>query len=149
MKDPNLNWKIVPREATVFLLLSRGYEMEDLTKGDVPKWAEVEHNDGGIAADGVEVRECLEAVNIEVSKTFRKDGFIGTVVGIGQRVKRWMNFATQKTGGLVHYWNYFRVSKAIMTQGKKVNKQGAKYLREILTGQSHCVEEEAEEEEGY
>ena len=40
---------------------------------------------------------------------------------------------------IFYYWNYFRVSKAIQTEGKKVNKEGAKYLREILTGQSHCV----------
>ncbi len=146
VKDPEnpLDWKNVPREATMFLLLSRGYEMEDLVKGDVPQWAEVEHTDGGIAADVVNVRDCLEQVNVEVKKTFRSGGFIGTFTGYAQAAKRWVNFATQRTGGLVHYWNYFRVGKAIMTEGKEVNKQGAKYLRELITGQSHCVVENEE-----
>ena len=34
-----------------------------------------------------------------------------------------------------------------MTEGKEVNKQGAKYLRELITGQSHCVVENEEQEE--
>jgi hypothetical protein len=135
-----LNWKYAPREASMFLLLSVGYEMDDLLQGNVQsKWAEVEHNEGGIAADMVNIKECFQEVKKEVNKSFASGGFIGTVTGYMQRAKRWLNYATQKTGGLVHYWNYFRVSKAIQTEGKKVNKEGAKYLREILTGQSHCV----------
>ena len=39
------------------------------------------------------------------------------------------------------YSHYFRIAKALSTEGKKVNIEGAKYLREILTGQSHCVAE--------
>ena len=125
----------------MFLLLSKGYFMEDLLIGDVQKWAEVEHKDVGLAAGVVNVRECVLNTNAEVSRSFRNDGFVGTVVGYLQAARRWLNFATGWTGGPVHYMNYKRVGTAIMTEGKQVNKEGAKYLRELLTGQSHCVDE--------
>jgi len=145
IKHKNLTWKKAPREATMFLLLSKGYSMDDLLKGGVDNWCEVEHLDGGLAADVVDVRDCLAQTNTEVSRTFRSGGFIGTVIGLMQSGKRWLNYGTQATGGLVHYFNYKRVGKALMTEGKQVNKEGAKYLREIISGQSHCVTEDEEE----
>ena len=144
IKHKNLTWKRAPREATMFLLLAKGYTMEDLQKGGVDNWCEVEHLDGGLAADVVDVKDCLKQTNVEVSRTFRSDGLIGTVIGYLQTGKRWLNFVTQATGGFVHYFNYKRVGKAMMTEGKRVNKEGAKYLREIISGQSHCVTEEEE-----
>ena len=128
-----IDWKNVPREAIHFLMLSHGYAMDDFLIDGMEELADIEHNDGGIAADLVNVPEALVAAKLHTNRAFT--GYTGYL----QKARRWGNFLTQATGGLVAYYHYFRVAKAIKTEGRSVNREGAKYLRELLTGQSHCV----------
>ena len=128
-----IDWKNVPREAMHFLLLSHGYAMHDFLLDGMEELTDIEHSDGGIAADLVNVLQALAAAKMHTNREFT--GYTGYL----QKARRWGNFFTQATGGLVAYYHYFRVAKAVKTEGKKVNLEGAKYLRELLTGQSHCV----------
>ena len=116
-----------------FLLLSHGYAMDDMMLDGMEELTDIEHKDGGIAADLVNVPDTLAAVKLHTNRAFT--GYTGSL----QKARRWGNYLTQATGGLGAYWHYFRVAKAIKTEGKSVNREGAKYLRELLTGQSHCV----------
>ena len=129
----NMDWRNVPREAMHFLLLSHGYSMDDFLLDGMDQITDVEHRDGGIAADTVFVPDALKAAKESVNKA--NTGYIGLL----QKVRRWGNYFTQASGGFGAYWHYFRVAKAISTEGKAVNREGAKYLRELITGQSHCV----------
>ena len=137
-KKWKVDWKNVPREALPFLLMSHGYEYTDLTIGNIPQWAESEHKSGGIGADTVNVVEALAECNAELKTHY--SGWRGML----SQGKRWINFFTQASGGLVSYMRYRRITKAVSGNGKEVNRNGAKYLREILSGQSHCVAETEE-----
>jgi len=128
-----MNWKQPPREATTLLLLSRGYFLEDLTLGDIPLYSEVMHKEGGLAADRVSVRDCLNTANNVTSEHHTKL----------QKATRWAKFFF----GLPRYVEYCRVAKVISLQGKDVNKAGGDFLRELLTGQSHCVSGEDEDDD--
>jgi hypothetical protein len=130
-----LDWRNVPREAFHFLLLSHGYSLDDMKIDGFDSVTEIDHRSGGIAVDTLLVPDALLKAKDASNAAFT--GYTGYL----QKARRWGNYITNATGGAVAYWHYFRISKAIMTESKKVNVQGAKYLREIITGQSHCVTE--------
>ena len=96
-----IDWKNVPREAMHFLLLSHGYTMDDMMLDGMEELTDIEHKDGGIAADLVNVPDTLAAVKLHTNRAFT--GYTGYL----QKARRWGNYLTQATGGLVAYWHYF------------------------------------------
>lgn len=131
--DILMNWQRVPKEATTFLLLSRGYNIDDLGIGEIPKWAEVQHRHGGIAMEKVDVSECLKVAR-ETTSTMH------TNLQAAYRWSRWM-------AGLPRYLEYKKIAKAVSLQKREINEAGAAFLREILKGQSHCVGEGGDDDE--
>mgnify|MGYP006083613423 CR=1 FL=1 len=99
---------------------------------------DIDHLDGGLGGELVDVKELLKKAREETRDYFNSNGYVGYL----QSAKRWGNFFSMRSGGLGAYKHYFHIGKAMMKRGKQVNAAGAKYLREILTGQSHCVADE-------
>ena len=129
-----MQWQRVPKEATPFLLLSRGYLVRDLFIGDIPKYAEVAHKQGGIAMEKVDVTECIR-VTREATEVLHNN------IDGAYRWARWL-------AGIPRYLEYRRIAKAVVLQRREITEAGAVYLREILTGQSSCVRDEEDIESG-
>lgn len=124
--DPRaMNWLHVPKEATPYLLLSSGYTLDDLYIGDMPSLAELDHRQGGLALEKVDVKMCLRVAR-EQSEP---------VHSILQGAYRWARWMT----GLPRYLEYRRYAKVLTQQRKQLEEAGAVFLREILKGQSHAV----------
>ena len=126
-----MNWNRVPREATIFLLLSRGYMLDDLELGQIPKCVNIERRHGGLATDKVGISECLRIAFEETDQlhTYPQAAF------------RWARFLV----GLPRYLEYKRVARTVALQKREINEQGAVFLREILKGQSHATFPEHED----
>ena len=120
-----MNWNRVPREATIFLLLSRGYLLDDLELGEIPKWVNIERRQGGLARDKVGVAECLRVAFEETDR----------VHSLPQAAYRWGRFFI----GLPRYLEYKRVARTVTLQKREINERGATFLREIIKGQSHTI----------
>lgn len=120
-----MNWNRVPREATIFLLLSRGYLLDDLELGEIPKWVNIERRQGGLARDKVGVSECLRIAFEETDR----------VHSLPQAAYRWGRFFM----GLPRYLEYKRVARTVTLQKREINERGATFLREIIKGQSHTI----------
>jgi hypothetical protein len=124
--DPRaMNWLHVPKEATPYLLLSSGYTLDDLYIGDMPSLAELDHRQGGLALEKVDVKMCLRVAR-EQSEP---------VHSMLQGAYRWARWMT----GLPRYLEYRRYAKVLTQQRKQLDEAGAVFLREILKGQSHAV----------
>jgi len=127
-----MNWDHVPKEATPYLLLSSGYTIDDLYIGDIPAFAELDHRQGGLALERVDVKQCLRVAReqTEVVHSTLQGAF---------RWARWL-------AGFPRYLEYRRIAKVVALQRKQLDEAGAVYLREILKGQSHCVKVDDEED---
>ena len=57
---------------------------------------------------------------------------------------RWAKFFA--VTGINRYYEYGRVVRALAYNMDDINKNGAVYLKELLTGISHCIEEHDHDE---
>ena len=129
-KNISVNFHDVPREATSLLLLSRGYLMEDMTK---PHIADVVH-----VGRGQEQAE-LGLETVDVSQVIGQARQGAKAMTHLARIWRWLRFFSGVP--LLRYYEYGTLVRTLALQENEVRAQGAVYLKEILTGVSHCIAE--------
>ena len=127
-RDKSINWLEVPREATMLLLLSRGYCMKDMTLERTERVVGAYHPTGNLADDLVDIESVIfssrrdEAMNMHM----------------GQSFYRWCRFPF----GLPRYLEYKRTVTILSKHRKEITQIGAMFLKELVEGTSHCGEVE-------
>ena len=122
----DINWYSVPREATVFLLLSRGFLMSDIMLECIKGTTGV-HITGGLAEDLVDVEEVIFCSRRQQALS----------MNFTQKIYRWLRWFV----GIPRYMEYRRVVRTILLRNADINEIGSVYLKELMSGTSHCVDD--------
>ncbi len=137
-KKLKANFIFAPREAIPFLLLSRGYMVEDFRLPIINTLVNVNfdsaNRQGELALDTVNVTELHGACKVQLKNE----------LPFKSRMLRWAKFFA--VTGINRYYEYGRVVRALAYNMDDINKNGAVYLKELLTGISHCIEEHDHDE---
>lgn len=129
-KRKHIIWNTPPKEGVSLLLVSRGYLFKDLKLGDIPSKVAVNHEDGALDGNLVNVQEVIKHARAVTSQK----------LSIPSKLHRWLRFFSM--AGAHRYLEYIRVVKAISWYSKDIDEIGAEYLNEITAGTSHCVKDE-------
>jgi hypothetical protein len=127
-KGISVNFKEVPREAMATLLLSRGFLMEDMTKPLIYDVVNVGRGDGELAMDTVDVGVVVRTARAGALLMTRRE-----------RVVRWLKFFSGT--GIRRYFEYGALVRTLALNETEVRQQGAIFLKELLSGVSHCIAE--------
>ena len=123
-RDKSINWLEVPREATMLLLLSRGYLMRDMTLPRTRGVVGAYHPSGNLGDDLVDVHDVIFCSRRDEAMT----------MNIFQSMYRWCRFPF----GLPRYMEYKRTVAVITKHRKDITVIGAMFLNELVEGTSHC-----------
>mmetsp|Transcript_6263 Transcript_6263/g.10470 ORF Transcript_6263/g.10470 Transcript_6263/m.10470 type:complete len:102 (+) Transcript_6263:3-308(+) len=99
--------------------------MQDLSHPSLMDLVDVEHYHGNISVQPISVLELKQVANREIA---RKSTYVASM----QRFQRRLRVS------VALHRRYKQVVKALAVHGHLVDKRGADFLREILTGVSHC-----------
>lgn len=117
----------VPKEAVALHLLSLGYSISDLSHPCLADLLDVDHLQGHLQLVPVSLAAAVDAARKGISKT-------GTYFEAARRLRR----------KLLKYWRlhleFKQVVRALTQYSAVVDKKGGEFLKEILTGVSHCME---------
>ncbi len=131
-KRKHIIWNTPPKEGVSLLLVSRGYLFKDLKLGDIPTKVAVNHEDGALDGNLVDVQDVLKHTRTVTSQN----------LSIPSKLHRWLRFFSM--AGVHRYFEYIKVVKTISWYSKDIDELGAEYLNEITAGTSHCVKDEDE-----
>jgi hypothetical protein len=127
-KDIKIDWYNVPKEMTWLLLKSKGYLSKDCRLPEMKEWVSTDHPTGTFAMDNVDILEvCKHA------KVAAQDHFI-----LPQKIL--LGLLWWK--GIPQYLEYRKITRALVLYNDEINEHGALYLEEILTGQSHLIDDD-------
>ena len=117
----------VPKEAVALHLLSQGYTVRDLSHTGLSEFVNVDHLEGYIPLDLVDLHVATNAARDEIAKI---DSYVGAFKRFQRKLKVYNKYHTEMV----------RVTRALVKYPAVVDKRGALFLKEILTGVSHCHE---------
>ena len=123
-RDKSINWFEVPREATMLLLLSRGYLMKDMTLPRTRGVTGAYHPSGNLGDDLVDVHDVVFCSRRDEAMTMN---FL-------QSFYRWCRYPF----GLPRYIEYKRTVTVLTKHRKDITIIGAMFLKELVDGTSHC-----------
>ena len=131
-RDKSINWLEVPREATMLLLLSRGYLMKDMTLPRTRGVTSAYHPSGNIGDDLIDVHDVVFCSRRDEAMTMN---FL-------QSAYRWCRLPF----GLPRYIEYKRTVAVLTKHRREITIIGAMFLKELVEGTSHCGEIETLQE---
>ena len=99
--------------------------MADMSLDVIKSVVGVDHPSGGLENELVDVEKIIFSSRRQEAVSMNRL----------QRVYRWARWCV----GLPRYIEYGRVVRAVTNDQVAINKIGGMYLKEILTGTSHCL----------
>lgn len=123
----NVESQCVPKEAVALHLLSLGYTVRDLSHSGLAEFVDVDHLEGHIPLDLVDLDLATNAARDEIAKS---DTYLKSFQRFQRSAKVYHKYHTELK----------RVTRALVKYPAVVDKKGAQFLKEILTGVSHCLE---------
>jgi hypothetical protein len=125
-KDMKIDWYNVPKEMTWLLLKSKGYLSKDYSLPEMKEWVTTDHPTGTFAMDTVDILEVCNHAKITASNNFI----------FPQKILRGLLWWK----GIPQYLEYRKITRALILYSDEINEHGALYLEELLTGQSHLID---------
>jgi hypothetical protein len=130
-QERRVDWEHVPREAAALLLLRRGYSKTDLLHPVLATQVAVEHPGGHLCSDLVSVTK----LGLIVDRHLKK----GVTAAPFSFLRRRANAVLRGLCG--RQKEYIRVVKAIQLFPEAIDRRGAVFLKEVVTGSSHCYDQ--------
>jgi hypothetical protein len=118
---------MVPKEAVALHLLSLGYTTRDLSHPSLAELLDVDHLEGFMPLESIGLSTAAVVARGEIAKK-------GTYFEAFKRFQRKLKVFAK------YQLELKRVTRALTQYPEVVDKKGGEFLKEILTGVSHCLE---------
>ena len=125
-RDIKIDWYNVPKEMTWLLLKSKGYLSKDCRLPEMKEWVCTDHPTGTFAMESVDILEVCKHAKVTASNNLM----------FPQKILRGLLWWK----GISNYLEYRKITRTLVLQSEEINEHGALFLEELLTGQSHLID---------
>ena len=111
---------------TWLLLKSKGYLSKDCRLPEMKEWVCTDHPTGTFAMETVDILEVCKHAKVTASNNLI----------FPQKILRGLLWWK----GIPNYLEYRKITRKLIVYSEEINEHGALFLEEILTGQSHLID---------
>lgn len=123
----DLDWDFMPREAAVLFLMSQGYSISELHDTALEHLVTVNQRDrGSLDNSMISVKHVRDCARREIFSKF-------------SLARKIASSAKAPFAGFAFDMEYRQVASVLQMDSKLVDKYGAEFFKELVTGTSHCT----------